>query len=40
MTKTNRLDNLIRRQKSRLLADSTFMAFMTGIGIAFITVLG
>ena len=40
MTQSNRLDTILSRQKSRLFADSTFMAFMTGIGIALIAALG
>ena len=40
MTKSSRLDNILSRQKSRLFVDSTFMAFMTVLGIAMIAVLG
>ena len=39
MTKTNRLDKIIRRQKFRLLSDSAFVTLMSGVGVIMLSVL-
>ena len=39
MTNTNRLDNILRRQKLRLLSGSAFAALMTGVGTIMLSVL-
>lgn len=39
MTKRNRLDTIIARQKLRLVTDVAFMSFMTAIGLAMVSVL-